>query len=194
MRLTDPYRVCVPAHDGAMHAGGLLARRTRCADPLPGSVPGAAAARGPAAASLLGMTPGDGHTADDDRYDEEVRAAQHRAGTSAAWSAQVMALTGAGSADRGRVRATVNLDGIVTGLSVADSTAARGGRVVELAVQSAVHAAQEHVLQQTTDLTTAQWGADSPTTRAVTGEISANVRTPDPDEPVTGPANPGGQW
>lgn len=140
------------------------------------------------------MTPGDGRTADDHRYDDEVQAAQHRAETSAAWSAQVMALTGAGAADRGRVRATVNLDGIVTGLTVADSTAARGGRVVELAVQSAVHAAQEHVLEQTQQLTAAQFGADSATTRAVTGEIAANVRTPDPDEPVAGPTNPGGQW
>lgn len=149
----------------------------------------------PVAASLLGMTPGDGQRVEDDhRYDDEVRAAQHRAETSAAWSAQVMALTGAGSADRGRVRATVNLDGIVTGLTVADSTAARGGRVVELAVQSAVHAAQEDVLRQTTDLTSAQWGADSATTRVVTGEIAANVRTPDPDEPDPSAGNAGGRW
>ncbi len=105
-----------------------------------------------------------------------------------------MALTGTGSADRGRVRATVNLDGIVTGLTVADSTAARGGRVVELAVQSAVHAAQEDVLRQTTDLTSAQWGADSATTRVVTGEIAANVRTPDPDEPDPAAGNAGGRW
>ncbi|MFC7491679.1 MULTISPECIES: hypothetical protein [unclassified Knoellia] len=138
-----------------------------------------------------------GRDADDRRYDEQVEAAARRAETSAAWSAQVMSLTGSGSAQNGQVRATVDLDGLVTGLSVSDVVAAKGGRVVELAVQSAVHAAQEHVAEQTKELTTAQWGADSPTTHAVTGEIRANVRTPDPDEPTTGTrgtTNPGGRW
>jgi len=138
---------------------------------------------------------GGGRDAEDQRLDEQVQAAQRRAETSAAWSAQVMSLTGTGSAQKGQVRATVDLDGLVTGLSVSDAVAARGGRVVELAVQSAVHAAQEHVAQQTDELTAAQWGAESPTTHAVTGEIRANVRTPDPDDPpTTGTTNPGGRW
>jgi len=123
-----------------------------------------------------------------------VEEAQARAAKSAEWSAQMVALTGIGEAERGGITVQVDADGILRAVTVSDVVAAKGGRVVELGVLTAVRSAQEQVSEQAKALTAQAWGADSRTTQVVTQEYSAN-QTASPDEGSSGqPHKDGGQW
>ena len=123
-----------------------------------------------------------------------VEQAQARAAKSAAWSTEMMTLTGTGEAERGGITVQVDADGILRAVTVSDVVAAKGGRVVELGVLAAVRSAQDQVAEQAKTLTAQAWGADSPTTHVVSQEYAAN-RSVAPDEgPAPRTPNNGGQW
>lgn len=122
-----------------------------------------------------------------------------------AWSAEVAALEGTGSAAKGHVRATVDVQGLVTGLAVSDELAARGGTAVTAALQQAVRAAQESVRDQAVRSSEALWGPDSATTQAFRREVETATRPVEveplpgddpgtPPPPSRGPQHDGGTW
>lgn len=129
-----------------------------------------------------------------DDPDGAVEEAQARAALAADWSSQMMALTGTGEAERGGITVEVDAEGVLRRLTVSDVVATKGGRVVELGVLSAVHAAQAQVAEQAESLTARTWGQDSRTTRVVSQEYAANRTAPEADDSPGSPSNDGGQW
>lgn len=121
-----------------------------------------------------------------------------------AWSAEVAALEGTGSSARGHVRATVDVQGLLTGLAVTDEMAGRGGTAVTAAVQQALRGAQESVRDQAVRSSERVWGPDSATTQAFRSEVETATRpveveplpTDGPGEvpPPRGPQHDGGTW
>ncbi|WP_377641364.1 hypothetical protein [Oryzobacter terrae] len=121
-----------------------------------------------------------------------------------AWSAEVAALEGTGTSARGHVRATVDVQGLLTGLAVTDEMAGRGGTAVTAALQQALRAAQESVRDQAVRSSERAWGPDSPTTHAFRGEVETATRLVEVEPvatdgrgeapPPRGPQHDGGTW
>lgn len=135
----------------------------------------------------------------------EAAAAEPQAERARAWSEEVARIQGVGVAESGEVRATVNIQGLMTGLSVSDGVAGRGGRTATRAIQSALRAAQESVRAQAVASSEQMWGPDSPTTEAFRAEVETQTplievlplesdgRTR-PSESGPRPSNEGGTW
>ncbi len=121
-----------------------------------------------------------------------------------AWSEEVAALEGTGTAARGHARATVDVQGLLTGLAVSDELAGRGGTAVTAALQQAVRAAQDSVRDQAVRSSELAWGPGSATTQAFRGEVEAATRPvevdplptagPGDEPPRRGPRHDGGTW
>ena len=79
------------------------------------------------------------------QIDADIEGAHERAARADAWVREVEQLTGHGEAERGGVRVQVDLSGSITGLSVSDPVAGRGGQAVAQAVLAATAAAQADV-------------------------------------------------
>ncbi|WP_156971359.1 hypothetical protein [Knoellia sinensis] len=129
-----------------------------------------------------------------DDPDGAVEAAQERARLATDWSAQMMALTGTGEAERGGISVEVDAEGVLRRLSVTDVVASKGGRVVELGVLTAVRAAQSDVVQQAEALTAQAWGADSRTAQIVSQEYGANLTAPSTQALPNTSGPDGGTW
>ncbi|WP_392542704.1 YbaB/EbfC family nucleoid-associated protein [Oryzobacter telluris] len=107
-----------------------------------------------------------------------------------AWSDEVAALEGTGTAAKGHVKATVDVQGLLTGLAVSDELAARGGTSVTSALQQAVRAAQESVRDQAVRSSERVWGPDSATTAAFRGEVETATRPVEVEPlPTDGPGS-----
>ncbi|GAB3074151.1 YbaB/EbfC family nucleoid-associated protein [Pedococcus soli] len=129
------------------------------------------------------------------QIDEDIAGAHDRAAKADAWVHEVERITGTGTAERGGVRVEVDLQGMVTGLSVTDAVAARGGQTVAYAVLSATAQAQDEVRRKAAESSAATWGADSAATRHFAGEVAADNVTAHPDAPPAGPRDTrGGTW
>lgn len=100
-------------------------------------------------------------------------AAEPQAERARAWNTEISALVGVGEAEHGDVRATVDVQGLLTGLSVSDTVASRGGRVATRAIQSALREAQESVRQRAAASSDRVWGAGSATSTAFRAEVEA---------------------
>lgn len=135
----------------------------------------------------------------------QAATAEPRAAHARAWSDEVAAIQGMGVAEHGDVRATVDIQGLLTGLSVSDAVAARGGRVATAAIQRAVRQAQESVRQQAVESSERAWGPDSPTSHAFRGEVEAATPLVEveplasdgrslPGDDDTRPSGDGGTW
>ncbi|MBT9254248.1 YbaB/EbfC family nucleoid-associated protein [Phycicoccus sp. MAQZ13P-2] len=121
-----------------------------------------------------------------------------------AWQREAESLTGTGTSEGGHVRAEVDVQGMLTGLVVADVVAARGGRVVTRAVRAALRAAQESVREKAARSAEDAWGAGSATAAAFRAEVEqatplVRVDPPETDGrsiPGRGPRTPapGGTW
>ncbi|MEO6020494.1 MAG: hypothetical protein ABIP45_09645 [Knoellia sp.] len=131
--------------------------------------------------------------------------AEPQAERARAWSEEVAKIQGVGHAESGKVQATVDIQGLLTGLSVSDAVASLGGRKATRAIQGAVRAAQESVRQQAVQSSERMWGPGSPTTDAFRAEVEAATplieiqplesdgRT-SPGGPGSRPSNDGGTW
>ncbi|MCE1177658.1 MAG: YbaB/EbfC family nucleoid-associated protein [Micrococcales bacterium] len=113
------------------------------------------------------------------RLTSQRQAAERRPAEVASWRRQVESLVGRGSSPRRQVDATVNIQGVLTGLTVADSLAQQGGRAVADQVLRAVADAQQAVRDQAEAMSSQMWGPDSPTTQAFRAEVAANTTDPD---------------
>lgn len=105
----------------------------------------------------------------------QTAAAAPQAERAQAWSAEVATIQGVGVAEHGDVRATADVQGLLTGLSVSDAVAERGGRVVTAAIQRAIREAQESVRQLAVESSERVWGPGSPTTDAFRDEVEATT-------------------
>ena len=129
------------------------------------------------------------------RIDADIEGAHERAARAEAWVHEVEGLTGHGEAERGGVRVQVDLSGSLTGLSISDPVAARGGQTVAQAVLAATVAAQADVRRRAGESGAAVWGADSASARVFAAEVAADHVTPDPEGPPPAPqGNQGGHW
>ncbi len=135
---------------------------------------------------------------------EATAAAGPQAERAQAWQREVEALTATGTAEAGRVRAVVDVRGMLTGLAVGDVVAARGGRAVTAAVRTALRAAQEGVRGRAAASAEEAWGAGSATAVAFRAEVEratplVEVEPPEtdgrsmPGAPPQGPTH-GGTW
>lgn len=119
-----------------------------------------------------------------------------------AWQREVEGLVGSGRSEDGRVRAEVDVQGLVTGLVVDDAVASRGGRAVTAAVRLALRAAQEDVRERAARSAEGAWGPGSATAEAFRQEVTSATPLvavePDDGGPVSGGAGPaaptGGTW
>ncbi|MBM6400556.1 YbaB/EbfC family nucleoid-associated protein [Phycicoccus sonneratiae] len=135
---------------------------------------------------------------------QDVAGAGPAADAARAWQHEVEALTGTGTAEAGRVRAEVDVQGMLTGLVVGDVVASRGGRVVTAAVRTALRQAQESVREKAARSAEAAWGPGSATAEAFRAEVEAATPLVEalPSEtdgrtiPGSGPQSPrqGGTW
>lgn len=129
------------------------------------------------------------------QIDEDVAGAHDRAAKADAWVHEVERITGTGTAERGGVTVEVDLHGMVTGLSVTDTVAARGGQTVAYAVLSATAQAQDEVRRKAAESSAAVWGADSSAARQLAAEVDADNVTGHPDARPAGPRDTrGGTW
>ncbi len=109
------------------------------------------------------------------------------------WQHEVEALTATGTAEAGRVRVVVDVQGMVTGLAVGDGVAARGGRAVTAAVRTALRAAQEGVRERAAASADEAWGAGSATAAAFRAEVERATPLVEVEPPETdGRSMPGG--
>lgn len=105
--------------------------------------------------------------------DAQVAGVEPRAEQARAWSAEVEALVGVGVVEHGDVRANVNVQGLLTGLTVSDAVASQGGRTASRAIQQALREAQESVRQQAEASSDRVWGSGSATSAAFRAEVEA---------------------
>lgn len=105
--------------------------------------------------------------------DRQVAGVEPQAEKARAWSTEVEALVGVGAAEHGEVRAAVNLQGLLTGLSVSDAVASQGGRAASRAIQQALREAQEDVRRQAEASSDRVWGPGSATSTAFRAEVEA---------------------
>lgn len=105
--------------------------------------------------------------------DAKVAAVEPQAARARAWGSEVEALVGMGTAEHGDVRAAVNIQGLLTGLSLTDAVAAQGGRSATRAIQQALREAQEDVRRQAEASSERVWGPESATTTAFRAEVEA---------------------
>lgn len=135
----------------------------------------------------------------------QTAAAQPQAERAQAWSAEVATIQGVGVAEHGAVRATADVQGLLTGLSVTDAVASRGGRVTTAAIQLAIREAQESVRRQAVESSERVWGPGSPTTDAFRAEVEAATPLIEvqpipsdgrtlPSEGDSGTSRDGGTW
>lgn len=103
----------------------------------------------------------------------QAAAAEPHAEKARAWSSEVEALIGVGEAAHGDVRAAVNVQGLLTGLSVSDAVTSQGGRATSRAIQHALREAQESVRQQAEASSDRLWGSGSATSAAFRAEVEA---------------------
>ena len=130
---------------------------------------------------------------------QAAEAAHERAARTTAWTDEVMAVRGHGTALGGGVAVEVDLSGSLLTLAVRDDAARHGGRAVARAILQAQGRAHEEVRRRTAELSEATFGAGSPVTRAVQDEVDGLNPTTltDPggpgDPPRSGPGAPGGR-
>lgn len=135
----------------------------------------------------------------------QTAAAEPQAEHARAWSAEVATIQGVGVAEHGDVKATVDIQGLLTGLSVKDTVTSRGGRATTAAIQLAVREAQESVRQQALASSERAWGPGSATAEAFRGEVEAATPLIEveplatdgrslPSDDNARPDNDGGTW
>ncbi len=124
---------------------------------------------------------------------EASAAAGPQAERARAWQHEVEGLTGTGTAEAGRVRAVVDVQGMLTGLAVGDAVAARGGRAVTTAVRTALRAAQLAVRTEAAGSAERAWGPGSATAEAFRAEVERATPLVEVEPPETdGRSMPGG--
>jgi hypothetical protein len=128
------------------------------------------------------------------QIDADIEGAHERAARAEAWVQEVERLAGHGEAERGGVRVQVDLSGSITGLSVSDAVAARGGQTVAHAVLAATVAAQADVRRRAAESGATTWGAGSASAQVFAAEVAADHETPDPGSAPPAPTRQGGQW
>lgn len=128
--------------------------------------------------------------------EDDIAGAEERARLAHDWASQMMSLSAEGRAVRGQVRVRVNIDGLITGLSISDEVASHGGRQVRTAVLTALKDAMSRLRATSEDLTARQFPGMDATQSAVNAELSVTLRSPDldPDDQYGPRQNPGGTW
>jgi hypothetical protein len=125
--------------------------------------------------------------------DEAAEAAHERAARTESWKDDVMAVRGRGTAMGTGVVVEVDSGGALLTLGIRDDAARQGGPAVAHAVLEAQSAAHAQVRERVAAMTTATFGAETPTTRAVTAEVDRAHRSDGLGSP-DGPRAGGGTW
>ena len=98
------------------------------------------------------------------QIDNDIEAAAQRAQQATAWRHQVETMRGEGSSRDGSVSVTVDMTGLLTGLSISDDICQRGGQEVRQGILDALRQAQQDVRDQVLASSEETFGSDSSAT------------------------------